>query len=53
MPYFLTLFCDFTDLVWTANKGIYELKRPITFEGKEIKEIDLSGLEDLTGKDVR
>lgn len=36
-----------------ANKGIYELKRPITFEGKEIKEIDLSGLEDLTGKDMR
>jgi len=24
-----------------------------TFEGKEIKEIDLSGLEDLTGKDMR
>lgn len=35
------------------NKGIYELKRHITFEGKEIKEIDLSGLEDLTGKDMR
>jgi hypothetical protein len=29
------------------------LKRPIVFEGKEIKEIDLNGLEDLTGKEMR
>jgi hypothetical protein len=29
------------------------LKRPINFEGKEIKEIDLNGLEELTGKAMK
>lgn len=32
---------------------VLALKRPIVFEGKEIKEIDLNGLEDLTGKAMR
>ena len=29
-----------------------KLKKPFTFEGKEYKEVDLSGLEDLTCDDV-
>lgn len=31
------------------NEFIVKFKKPITFENKEYKSIDLSGLEDLTG----
>ena len=36
-----------------GNNLVLALKRPLMFEGKEIKEIDLNGLERLTGKDMR
>jgi hypothetical protein len=32
---------------------VLALKRPIVFDGKEIKEIDLNGLDELTGKSIR
>lgn len=32
--------------------GIYKLKHPITFEGKEIKELDLKPLENVKGKHI-
>ncbi|WP_167955132.1 phage tail assembly protein [Anaerosporobacter faecicola] len=31
---------------------IMTFKKPYTFEGKEYREIDLSGLDNLTGKDM-
>ena len=30
---------------------IFELKRPVTFEGHKFEQLDLSGLEDLTGEE--
>jgi len=34
------------------KEGIVKFKEPYTFEGKQYTEIDLSGLEDLTGADL-
>jgi Phage tail assembly chaperone proteins, E, or 41 or 14 len=34
------------------NKIIVELSKPYQFEGKEYTEIDLTGLENLTGEDL-
>ena len=31
----------------------FELKSPITFEGKEYKSFDLTGLEDLSGQEYK
>ena len=35
-----------------ADKGKYRLRWPIEFEGEKIEEIDISGLEDLKGRDL-
>ena len=32
---------------------VFKLVKPVTFEGKEYTEIDLAGLEDLNGRDIR
>lgn len=34
------------------NSLIIEFKKPIKFEGKEVKKIDLSGLENIKTKDL-
>lgn len=34
------------------EKGKYIFKRPFEFEGNEIKEIDISGLDEIRGKDI-
>lgn len=43
---------DDIEIEKAANKGKYKLRRPITFEGKEIKYLPLKELENITGKDI-
>ena len=35
------------------QKRVLKLRKPVEFEGKHYEEIDLSGLDGLTGRDVR
>lgn len=35
-----------------SKNNVITFKKPYSFEGKEYKEVDLSGLENLTGKDL-
>ena len=35
------------------QKRVLKLKKPVEFEGKRYEEIDLSGLDELTGRDIR
>lgn len=39
--------------ITTENSKIVKLKTPIEFDGKTVSEIDFSGLDKLTGKDLR
>lgn len=36
----------------TPNENTVTFSKPYTFEGKEYENIDLSGIEDLTGNDL-
>ena len=37
----------------TAYKYVVKFSKPVRFEGKEYREIDLSGLEDMTTEQLR
>ena len=37
----------------TESSRVHKLKKAVTFENKEYPEIDLTGLENLNGRDIR
>jgi Phage tail assembly chaperone proteins, E, or 41 or 14 len=41
-----------TEVKAEKKEGVVQFKKPYSFEGKEYKEIDLSGVEDLSGQDL-